>query len=126
MDSAPHHSHKWNSLVGGLIIMVGSVSAAIGYTLASLESRQRANTLRIESLDRRVVKLDDTVASVDVYNHRISSLERDIATGIARLRANEVILNDLKSDLAVLFDRQRPPPGPTGKQENIGKKGAPK
>lgn len=90
--------------------MIGSASAVIGYTLASLESRQRLHAMRIERLGQRILKLDDSVASVDVYNLRISNLEKQVAANIVRLRATEIILNDLKSDLRVLYDRQRPPP----------------
>jgi hypothetical protein len=100
---------KWHPLFMGVIFLIGAGSVAVGYMLASLANRQELNALQILRNEARLAVVENLVSSVDVYDLRISRLEEQLAKANGSLSAVEIILNDLRSDIRVLYDRQRVP-----------------
>jgi hypothetical protein len=101
--------HRYNAMLAGMVILVGTASVGAGIMLASLGSGQAVNTVLIQAISARLKDMESTVDTVDVYNHRIGSLEERTSATQSAIRIMEIIINDLKGDIRVLEERSRPP-----------------
>ena len=109
-DSSLEELHERILKAPGRIQGARGAAAAIAPD-AKIESNMSQITKLFASdrLEDVLAALEEKVESVDVYELRISNLERQVATNMVAAAAVDVLLNDLKSDVRILYDRRAKP-----------------
>lgn len=100
--AAPAWKWEWN--LNTIVVLVGFASGFVawGWTLSELQTGRTMNAANIERLDARLTALEVDSRRLDNHELRITNVEKQATDAATAMRAVEVTLNALTTDIRVV------------------------